>query len=373
MDEQAPLDCALMPKPNQGVMEIEPYVTGESKINGVDKIYKLSSNESALGAPPKAIDAYKQAIENMSFYPDGQALVLRRAIAAAHGLKIDNILCGNGSDELLGLLAHSYLRDGDEAIMTEHGFSIYEIQSRAAGAHVIKVTEKDCRIDIDAIIAALTPKTRVVFIANPGNPTGTYLTSQEIRGLHAALPRNILLVLDAAYAEFVEAPDYEAGSALVENHHNVVMTRTFSKIYGLAGLRIGWLYAPDSVIAALNRVRGPFNVTLPAQMAAAAGVAERNFIANAVAFNTKWRQWLAREIATLGLRVTPSVTNFLLIHFDEIQKTALEADTYLKSRGFILRRVSGYGFPNALRLSIGCEEANRGVVEALADFINNRF
>jgi len=362
------------PAPNKGVMDVEAYVPGASTIDGtidgLTKIYKLSSNESPLGPPPAAIEAYKQAIENMALYPDGQAENLRHALALAHGLKMENILCGNGSDELLGLLAHNYLSDGDEVIMTQHGFSVYDIQSRAAGATIIKVKEKDCRIDIEAVRAALTPKTKLIFIANPGNPTGTYLTRDEVKTLHRALPGNVLLVLDGAYAEFVDRADYEPGVGLVEAHDNVVMTRTFSKIYGLAGLRIGWMYAPDGVIQAIERVRPPFNVALPAQLAAAKACQDYDFIAKLRQFNTKWRQWLAQELEDLGLRVTPSVANFLLIHFhDDRPDMARQADAYLRSRGFILRLVAGYGFPNALRLSIGCEEANRGVIAALTDFM----
>jgi len=356
------------PQPNQGVMTVEPYVGGTATLDGVEKVYKLSSNESPLGPPPAAIEAYKQAIETMALYPDGDARALRRAIAVAHGLNFENIVCGNGSDELLGLLAHSYLSAGDEVVTTEHSFSVYEIQSRTAGAHVIKVREKECRIDIAALIAAISSKTKMVFIANPGNPTGTYLTRDEIEALHAALPPHVLLVLDGAYAEFVEDGDYDPGINLVEAYQNVVMIRTFSKVYGLAGLRIGWIYAPRAVIDVLGRVRPPFNVTLPAQRAAEVAVAAQDFIADAVAFNTKWRQWLVREIEALGLRTTPSVTNFILIHFAE-EGQALKADAHLRSRGFILRRVAGYGFPNALRLSIGCEEANCGVIEALSHFM----
>jgi len=361
----------LMPIPNKGVMDVDAYVPGERKIAGLAKAYKLSSNESPLGPPPAAIKAYSQATADMmAHYPDGQAIELRRSIAETYDLQFDKIMCGNGSDELLGLIAHSYLGSGDDVIMTEHGFSVYEIQSRTAGANVIKVPEINCRIDVEALIRAVTPKTRLVFIANPGNPTGTLLSSQEINRLHAALPAHVLLVLDAAYAEFVESQDYEPGNKLVEMHENVVMTRTFSKIYGLAGLRIGWLYAPDGIIAALDRVRQPFNVTLPAQMAAATAMRERDFIVQAREFNTKWRDWLAQELEKLGLCVTPSVTNFLLIHFDRhVPDQAVKADSFLKSRGFILRRVANYGFPNALRLSIGSEEANRGVIAAFTDFV----
>jgi len=364
---------AHAPQPNKGVMDVDAYVPGERKIVGLDKVYKLSSNESPLGPPPAAIEAYSRATADMmAHYPDGQAIELRRAIADTYHLKFDNIMCGNGSDELLGLLAHNYLQAGDDVIMTEHGFSVYEIQSRTAGANVIKVPEKECRIDVEALIKTVTPNTRLVFIANPGNPTGTLLTTQEINKLHQSLAPNVLLVLDAAYAEFVEDKDYDPGIKLVEAYENVVMTRTFSKIYGLAGLRIGWLYAPDGIIAALDRVRQPFNVTLPAQMAAATAMRERDFVMHAREFNTKWREWLRAELEKLGLRVTPSVTNFLLIHFDANRPDmAVLADSFLKSRGLILRRVANYGFPNALRLSMGSEAANRSVIAAFTDFMKS--
>ncbi|UXM94916.1 histidinol-phosphate transaminase [Bartonella sp. HY329] len=364
---------ANRPQPRKGIMDIAAYVPGSSKGNSAkapDKIYKLSSNETPLGAPPSALDAYRQSAGHLELYPDGQALILRDAIAEIYGLNPSNIMTGNGSDELLTLLAQTYLGAGDEGIMTEHGFSVYDIQMRAAGAKVVVAAEKDCKIDVDAIINCVSDKTKIVFIANPGNPTGTYLNAIEIRELHASLPKHVLLVLDGAYAEYVTQENYEAGIELVANNDNVVMTRTFSKIYGLAALRIGWMYAPAHIIDAIDRVRGPFNVNTPAQKAGAAAIRDRKFIHKSVAFNSQWREWLTNELTALGLKVTPSVTNFLLIHFPaDREKSAAFADDYLKANGYILRRVTGYGFPNALRLSIGSEEANRGVVAALKEFL----
>src|SRR5690606_10935011 len=256
------------------------------------RVFKLSSNETPLGASPKAIEAFRQAADHLEIYPDGQALELREAIASVHGLNPANILCGNGSDELLGLLCHVYLGAGDEGIITEHGFLVYKIQIMGAGATPVVVKEKDCRVDVDAILAAVTEKTRIVFIANPGNPTGTYVPVSEIRRLHAGLPKNVILVLDAAYAEYVPASDYEAGIELVSGNSNVVMTRTFSKIYGLAALRIGWMYAPIDVIDAVDRVRGPFNLNAPAIAAGAAAIRDQNFVAKAVEHNNLWRDKL---------------------------------------------------------------------------------
>jgi len=360
------------PLPRKEILDIAPYVPGTATLGGGKKFYKLSSNETPLGPPPSAVDSYAQAAGRLEIYPDSTCLILREAIGETYGLAPGHILCGNGSDELLTLLAHSYLGPGDEGIMTEHGFDIYAIQMRAAGANVIKVKEKDCHIDIQAIIETITPKTKAVFIANPNNPTGTYINSTTLRTLHAALPKHVLLVLDGAYGEYVTQADYEVGIELVSHHDNVVMTRTFSKIYGLAALRVGWMYAPAPIIDALSRVRGPFNVSLPAQVAASAAVRDRDFVQKSIAFNIKWRDWLATELTALGLRVTPSVANFLLLHFpDDPQKSAALADDYLKAQGFILRRVAGYGFPNALRLSVGVEEANRGVVAALASFLQS--
>lgn len=360
------------PVPRPGILDIAAYVPGKEHAPGVSRVYKLSSNETPLGASPKAIAAFKAAADQLERYPDGQAAELREAIASVHGLNPANILCGNGSDELLGLLCHVYLGAGDEGIITEHGFLVYKIQIMGAGATPVVVPEKDHRVDVDAILAAVTARTKIVFIANPGNPTGTYVPVSEIRRLQAGLPKHVILVLDAAYAEYVRRNDYESGIEVVSSNANVVMTRTFSKVYGLAALRAGWLYAPSEIVDALNRVRGPFNMNAPAIAAGAAAIRDQAFVQEAVSFNQMWIEKLTGALETIGLKVTPSVANFILIHFPDVDgKRATDADAFLTSRGYILRAVRGYGFPHSLRMSVGPEEANRGVIETLGEFMEH--
>ncbi len=361
------------PVPRSGILDIAAYVPGKEHAPGVARVFKLSSNETPLGASPKAIEAFRGAAGHLERYPDGQAKELRQAIADVHGLNVANILCGNGSDELLGLLCHAYLGTGDEGIITEHGFLVYKIQIMAAGATPVTVKEKDCTVDVDAILAAVTEKTKMVFIANPANPTGTYVPVSEVRRLQAGLPKHVILVLDAAYAEYVRRNDYEAGLELVSANQNVVMTRTFSKVYGLAALRIGWMYAPVDIVDAINRVRAPFNMNTVAIAAGAAAIRDQAFTEKAVAHNTLWIGKVTAALEALDLKVTPSVANFVLIHFpDSDGKRAAEADDFLTSRGYILRAVRAYGFPNSLRLSIGTEEANLGVIAALTEFMGRK-
>jgi len=360
------------PQPRPGVLDIAPYVPGKSSAPGVAKVFKLSSNETPLGPSPKAIEAYRAVGAHLEDYPDGAAGDLREAIGAAFGLDPARIICGAGSDDLLNLIARTYLADGDEAIHTTHGFLVYPIATRGTGAKPVVAAEMDYTADVDAILAAVTPRTKVVFLANPNNPTGTYISFEEVKRLHAGLPPHVLLVLDAAYAEYVRRNDYEAGIELVSNSQNVVMTRTFSKIHGLGGVRLGWAYAPAHVVDALNRVRGPFNVNAAAIEAGVAAMRDRAHVEHTVAHNEQWLAWLTEELTRLGLRVTPSVGNFILIHFPEDGKhSAAAADDYLGERGYILRRVAGYGFPNALRMTVGTEEANRGVVAALTEFLKS--
>jgi histidinol-phosphate aminotransferase len=361
---------ANRPTPRPGVLDIAPYVPGKSSAPGVARVIKLSSNESPLGPSPKAVAAYETAAAKLEDYPDGSVTELRSAIGRVFGLDPARIVCGAGSDDLLNLLAHAYLQDGDEVIYSAHGFLMYPIYALGHGAKPIAVPEKNYTADIDAMLAAVTPRTRIVFIANPNNPTGTYVPFDEIKRLQQKLPANVILVLDAAYAEYVQRNDYEAGIELVATSENVVMCRTYSKIHGLAAVRLGWLYGPAHIVDALNRVRNPFNVNTPAMKAGIAAIEDTAHVEKSVAHNAKWLAWLTQEIGKLGLEVTPSVANFVLIHFPETKgKTAADADAFLTKRGLILRRVAGYGLPNALRMTVGTEEANLLVVAALKDFL----
>ncbi len=361
---------AIRPQPRPGVLDIEAYVPGDSTVPGVAKIYKLSSNETPLGPSPRAIAAYKAMADHLEDYPDGSATRLREAIGRVFGLDPDRIVCGAGSDDLLNLLARAYLADGDEAIHATHGFLVYPIATLAAGARPVVAPERNYTVDVDAMLAALTKKTKVVFLANPNNPTGTYIAFDEVKRLHRGLPPHVLLVIDAAYAEYVRRNDYEAGIELVATSENVVMCRTFSKIHGLAALRLGWMYGPAHVVDAVNRIRGPFNVNAAAIEAGIAAIEDVEHQERAREHNTRWLNWLTEEIGKLGLPVTPSVANFLLIHFPDTKgRTASEADAFLTARGLILRRVRAYKLPNALRLTVGSEEANRLVVGALKEFL----
>lgn len=357
------------PQAKPGISDIAPYVPGKSGAKGA-RVFKLSSNETPLGPSPKAIEAFAAAGSSLALYPDGAANDLREAIAQRYGLNAARIVCGSGSDELLQLIAHAYLGPGDEAIYTEHGFLVYPIAIKSNGATAVVAPERDFHADVDAILARVTDKTRVVFLANPNNPTGTYLPFDEVKRLHAGLPADCLLVLDAAYAEYVRRNDYEAGIELVSLFDNVVMTRTFSKIHGLAALRLGWAYCPEHVADTLNRIRGPFNVSAPALAAGVGAITDRDFAETAIAHNDKWLAWLTTELTSLGLGVTPSVGNFLLVHFPkDARRNAPAADEFLTARGIVLRRMEGYGLPGALRLTIGDEEANRAVVAALTEFL----
>ncbi len=361
-------DGAGRPQPRPGVLAIDPYRPGKSGGTGAGKIHKLSSNETPLGPSPRAKEVYKKAAERLEIYPDGTATALREAIGARYGLDPARIVCGAGSDELISLLSHAFVGPGDEGICTRHGFSVYRITILAAGGMPVIAQEKNLTADVDEILAEVTPKTKIVFLANPNNPTGTYLPFGEIKRLAMALPRHVLLVLDAAYAEYVTRNDYSPGLELALTSQNVVMTRTFSKIYGLAGLRIGWCYAPAPICDAINRIRGPFNISTAAIEVGIAALQDLEHIDKAIAHNETWLDWLTQEIAELGIPVTPSVGNFLLLHFKDPAQ-AQAADAFLTSRGLILRAVDVYELPQCLRLSVGTEEANRLVVAALAEFM----
>lgn len=362
------------PTPKPGILDIELYVGGRSAVPGVAKVTKLSSNESPLGPSPRAVAALAAAAQDLQLYPDGSSRLLREAIAQVQGLDPARLVVGGeGSGPLLTMIANAYLQPGDEVIFSRHAFLLYDIATRANSARPVIVEEKTTnsgiRIDVDAMLASVTDRTRIVYIANPNNPTGSYLTREEMKKLHAGLPANALLVIDAAYGEFVDAPDYDTGQELAQAHNNVVMTRTFSKIHGLAALRLGWAYVPQAVADVLNRIRGPFPTSPLQQQAGAAAIADTAHVARAAAHNAQWRAWLITEIRKLGLRVDDSAANFVLIHFPPGPKDAKAADAFLIARGIILRGVGAYGLPDCLRMTVGTEADNRLVVDTLREFV----
>ncbi|CAN2532381.1 Histidinol-phosphate+aminotransferase [Methylocapsa aurea] len=360
-----------MTKPvvRRSVLAIDAYVPGKSAAPGAARVFKLSANETPLGPSPKAVEALRALASKIAAYPDGSATRLRQAIGAAHGLAPERIVCGAGSDDILALLAHAFIEPGDEGIYTQYGFLEYRIVILAAGGVPVIAPETNYRASVDAILERVTERTKIVFVANPNNPTGTYLPKSEILRLADALPAHVVLVIDAAYAEYVRAEDYSAALELASTRDNVVMTRTFSKIYGLAGLRLGWGYGAAPIMDALNRLRGPFNVSSAAIEAGIEAVQDKAHLEAAIAHNARWLPFLTREIEALGLEVLPSVANFIAIRFpDEAGRTAADADRFLTARGLVLRAIGAYGMPQFLRLTIGSEEANRLVVEALGEF-----
>jgi histidinol-phosphate aminotransferase len=358
------------PTPRPSVLEIDAYVPGKSAAPGATRVFKLSANETPLGPSPRAIQAVRDMADQIALYPEGSSRALRAAIGARYGLDPDRIIAGAGSDDILEMLALAYVGPGDEGVYSQYGFLEYKIVILAAGGTPVVAPETNYTADVDALLGCVSERTKIVFLANPNNPTGTFLPASEVSRLADSLPAHVLLVLDAAYAEYVLREDYEAGVALVNAHENVVMTRTFSKIFGLAGLRVGWGYGPAHVIEALNRIRSPFNVSSVGSAAAIAALSDRAHLDAAIAHNARWLPWLTSEITALGLYVLPSVANFVAIRFPEKPgATAADADRFLTARGLVLRAIGAYGMPEFLRLTVGAQEANERVVEALAEFM----
>ena len=353
------------PRPNPAILDVAPYVGGEAHLVGVNRIIKLSSNEGAFGPPPAAVAAATRAAAEMHRYPDGGCHDLRQAIGSRFGLDPARIVCGNGSDELLSLLIHAYAGPGAEVIMSAHGFVMYDIASTGVGARVIKAPERELTTDVDAILAAVSPATRMVIVANPNNPTGSMLPQSEMERLRAGLPPDVLLLIDAAYSEYVDRPDYDAGVKLVDAGDNTVMTRTFSKIFGMGGMRLGWCYGPPAVIDVLNRARGPFNVNLAAQEAGIAALAEQHWVEAGRAHNAAQRAKLSTALQALGIKVWPSEGNFVLADFGTPER-ADAADAALRRRGIIVRAMRSYSLPHCLRITVGTAEECDLVAEALA-------
>lgn len=355
-------------------MDIAPYVGGESGIAGKSRIIKLSSNEGAFGPSPKAMETYLALAGELHRYPDGGATELREALAAEYDLDADRIVCGSGSDEILSLLCYAYAGPGDEVLHSAHGFLMYAISAKAAGATPVAAPETNLTADVDALLAHVSDKTRIVFLANPNNPTGTYLPRSEIERLWQGLPESVLLVLDAAYAEFVTDENYTAGSDLVDRAQNVVMTRTFSKIHALGGLRLGWGYFPENIAGVLNRVRGPFNVNAAALAAGVSALKDKAFTDMVREENAKIRDWTVNELNNLGnhgIEITDSVGNFILVRLpEEPGRNAEACDACLKENGIIVRRMAGYGLPDCLRVSIGRMDEMRTFVHVMGEFLN---
>ncbi|MBL6952498.1 MAG: histidinol-phosphate transaminase [Alphaproteobacteria bacterium] len=359
------------PTPIEGILNITPYVGGDATAEGLARIVKLSSNEAATGASPKAIAAFRAVADNLHRYPDGGCADLRAGLAEMHGLNINGIICGNGSDEIISHLIHSYAGAGDEVVYTEHGFLMYPLGAMASGATPVKAAEDEFTASVDAILAVVTERTKMVFLANPNNPTGTYLPLSEVERLRAQLPETVLLVIDDAYAEFVSRNDYSPGIELVEAHDNVVMTRTFSKIYGLAGLRLGWAYCPEEIAMVYHRVRSPFNVNAAAQAAGLAALQDVAHTDAARAHNDRWLAWWQDECRRLRLQFIPSVGNFLTVHFGtQGPHTAGAAAEFLRRRGILPRGVAAYGLEAYLRFTIGLEEDNRAAIAAVEEFLS---
>lgn len=358
------------PAPKPGIMNIAPYVAGKSTAKPGAKIIKLSSNESPLGPSPKAVAAYQAVLPKLSRYPDSQHTELREAIGQVQGMDPARIVCGAGSDELIGLLVHAYTVPGDEVLYSEHGFLMYKIYAQAAGATPVTAPETNLTANVDALLNKVTQKTRIVFLANPNNPTGSYLPAREVKRLRDNLPSHILLAIDGAYTEYVTATDYTSGRELVDAGDNTVMLRTFSKIYALPSLRIGWGYFPALIADVLNRVRGPFNLGTPAIAAGAAAIRDTESLKRAVEHNHHWLAWLTQLLRGLGLNVYPSVGNFVLVEFPVDGKhTAAQANEYLMNQGIIVRDVVNYGLPNFLRITVGLKQENEAVVKALEAFL----
>ncbi|MEL6371557.1 MAG: histidinol-phosphate transaminase [Pseudomonadota bacterium] len=360
------------PTPRPGILDIAPYVPGSSKAPGVDKIYKLSSNESALGASEKAIEAYRASGGDLHLYPDGSATALREKIAEIYGLDAARIVCGAGSDEILQLLTRAYCGPGDNIVQSDHGFLVYALAAKSCGAEVRFAPEKNLTADIDAMLAEVDEKTRIVFIANPNNPTGTYVPESELRRLREHLPAEVILVIDAAYAEYMEEDDYIGGETMVDENSNVVMTRTFSKIYGLGGVRLGWGYFSPEMADIINRIRGPFNVNAPAIAAGVAALEDQDFVSRNRIFNREQRDWMAQQLGGMGLNFCRTFGNFILVEFpDEPGKTAAEVQAFLKSRGVIVREMGAYKLGSWLRISIGDKEGNAAAIDALRELFGN--
>ena len=363
---------------NKGINDLSPYEPGKpiedlERELGIKNAVKLASNENPVGPSPKVLQSIENILKNTHRYPDGNATKLKEVIGKKFSVKPNQVTIGNGSNDIIEFIARSFLGTDDSAIYSEHAFAVYPLVVKAVGAEGIEVPAKNFSHDLDAMLDSIKSNTKIIFIANPNNPTGTYIPKREVERLVNNIPKNILLVIDSAYSEFVDRPDYTDGSEFVSANNNVVMLRTFSKIYGMGGLRLGWSYAPDSVLDILNRVRSPFNVSYPAIVSGIAALGDDEFLEMSQEHNQKWLKWTSDEIKSLGLTSADSVCNFVVVDFpnnNNLKKTAENADIFLKSKGIIVRRMGGYGLPDSLRITIGLEKEMKYLIESLKIFMS---
>ena len=362
-----------IPKPRSLILSLPEYVPGEQSLEGIIEPIKLSSNESNLGPSPKSLEAFSDFSKYIHRYPDPDQFQIREAIAAHHKLIPENIICGNGSAELIQMLIQTYVEEGDEVLLSEFGFPLYQIVAKSQGANVVFAPEVECVTQVDSLISLMSPKTKLIALANPNNPTGTYLNQEEIKRLEAAIPGNVIFLLDEAYAEYVTANDYGSGLSWAATSDNVVVTRTFSKFYGLAGLRLGWMYGPAEMISNIQRLRITFNINGPSVAAAIASLEDKEYSKSVKQHNAYWRDQMTSKLEMMGLKVTPSMANFLLIHFDEIKgKTNIDTEQALKKRGIIPRPMVGGGPKNCLRITIGSQSDNEAVLETMKHFLEEK-
>ena len=354
-------------KPRDRILDIEAYVPGASKA-AVSKVIKLSSNENPFGPSPKAIEAYINAADRIHRYPDGASVELREAIAQKHGIDVNRVICGTGSDELITLLCNAYCGKGDEVLYTEHGFLMYPIAALGAGADPVKAAEPERKTDLKTLLNAVTPRTKIIFLANPNNPTGGIVKKDELLSFHAQLRSDILLVIDSAYCEFVEEKNYTDAKDMVDQFDNVVMLRTFSKLYGLGGMRVGWSYSSREIADVLNRIRGIFNLTISTQAAAVAALDDQDYIDKSLKLNSEQKKWITTELSGMGIHVYPGEGNFIMFTLKTPERAA-ECLTFLKDKGILIRGLVAYGLADCLRMTIGLPEDMQAVAMAMKEFI----
>ena len=356
-----------LPKPKK--INAEKYITGLSLFKQKVAKIKLSANESALGPSPKAIKEYNKVAKNLKRYPDSDGVYLKNTLSKKFKLDPNRIILGSGSDQIFELVCKAFLNKNDEVIVPEYSFIIYRIYSKIYGAKIKYAKEKNFRISVKNILSKVSRKTKIVFLANPNNPTGTIVSKQELLLLRRKLRSNILLVVDDAYYEYVKDKNYLSGMKIFSKSKNVLVTRTFSKIYGLAGLRIGWGYGPKNLINALNQVKPPFNINRAALFAAAESIKDVKWLNKEIKHVNKWSKIFYKNFKDLGIETNISYGNFLLVNFDRIRKSSKKIFLKLAKNGILVRKMDAYKIANSLRITIGNNLENKKFLNILKKII----